>query len=130
MKPDFVNLPSTTEDQPISANQKILRLAKDVQLDKALYLRLVQKWREAVSGPILSNKAKQFNEQLPARVATTPPLIASAGWLWRLCNRHGIRELRLQGEKLSHSSPRVSSSQDPSLVSWANALTDAISPEA
>ena len=26
---------------------------------------------------------------------------ASKGWLWRFCKRHGIRELSLQGEKLS-----------------------------
>ena len=26
---------------------------------------------------------------------------ASRGWLWRFCNRHGIRQLSLQGEKVS-----------------------------
>ena len=34
-------------------------------------------------------------KQLPHRCT------ASSGWLWRFCNRHGIRGLRLQGEKLS-----------------------------
>ena len=29
------------------------------------------------------------------------PFNASRGWLWRFCQRHGIRHLSLQGEKLS-----------------------------
>ena len=32
---------------------------------------------------------------------SVPPFQASRGWLWRFCNRHGIRQLSLQGEKLS-----------------------------
>ncbi len=30
---------------------------------------------------------------------------ASDGWLWRFCRRHGIRQLMLQGEKLSADKP-------------------------
>ena len=69
------------EGQSISVNQKIMCLTKDVQLDEALYLQLVQKRSEGVpvSGPILRDKAKQFNEQLHAGEATTPPLTASTG---------------------------------------------------
>ena len=54
-----------------------------------------------MSGPILCEKARQFNEQLHADEATTPSFMASSGWLWRFCKRHGIRELCLQDEKLS-----------------------------
>ena len=31
--------------------------------------------------------------------------VASDGWLWRFCRRHGIRQLTLQGEKLSADKP-------------------------
>ena len=54
-----------------------------------------------ISGTILCEKAKQFNEQLHAQEATAPSFTASSGWLWHFCNQHGICGLRLQGEKLS-----------------------------
>lgn len=31
--------------------------------------------------------------------------VASDGWLWRFCRRHGIRQLSLQGEKLLADKP-------------------------
>ena len=94
---------STLESKSISGDRKVMRLANDEELDKALYLWFIQKRSIGMpmSGPILCEKAKQFNEQLHAEEATTPSFTASAGWLWRFCNRHGIRGLRLQGEKLS-----------------------------
>ena len=33
--------------------------------------------------------------------ASDKPFKASKGWVWRFCNRHGIRQLSLEGEKLS-----------------------------
>ena len=54
-----------------------------------------------ISGTILYEKAKQFNEQLHAQEATAPSFTASSGWLWHFCNQHGICGLRLQCEKLS-----------------------------
>ena len=80
-----------------------MHLAKDEELDRALYLWFVQQRSIGmpISGPILCEKAKQFNEQLHVQEATTPPFTVSSGWLWCFCNRHGIRGLRLQGEKLS-----------------------------
>ena len=77
----FHEFASTMEGQSISVNQNITRFAKDVQLDKALYFQLVQKRSEGVpvSEPILRDKAKQFNEQLHAGEATTPPLTAGTG---------------------------------------------------
>ena len=87
----------------MSGSRKVMRLAKDEQLDQALYLWFVQQRSVGmpISGPILREKAKQLNEQLHAEEATTPPFSASSGWLWRFCNRHGIRGLSLQREKLS-----------------------------
>ena len=94
---------STMESTCMSGSRKVMRLAKDEQLDQALYLWFVQQRSVGmpISGPILCEKAKQLSEQLHAEEATTPPFSASSGWLWRFCNRHGIRRLSLQGEKLS-----------------------------
>ena len=53
-----------------------MRLVKDEELEKALYMWYVQKrgsqWATA-------NKPKQLNDMLSC---TTPAFTASAGWLW------------------------------------------------
>lgn len=54
-----------------------------------------------MSGPLLKEKAAEFHERLHEGEINPPSFTASAGWLWRFCNRHGIRELSLQGEQLS-----------------------------
>ena len=36
-----------------------------------------------------------------------PPFQTSKGWLWRFCQRHGIRQLSLQGEKVSSDTSNV-----------------------
>ena len=53
-----------------------------------------------MSGVLLSEKATQFYEQLHPG-ASEKPFKASKGWVWWFCNRHGIRQLSLEGEKLS-----------------------------
>ena len=94
---------STLESKSMSGSQKVKCLAKDDELNQALYLWFVQKRGIGmhICGTILCAKAKQFNEQLHAQEATTSSFIASFGWLWRFCNRHGNCGLRLQDEKLS-----------------------------
>ena len=53
--------------------------------------------REPISGPLICEKALQFNEQL-----TGPKdFKVSSGWLNNFKSRHGIRELDIEGEKLS-----------------------------
>ncbi len=56
---------------------------------------------------MLQAKAVQLYKQLcEARSETGPgQFVASDGWLWRFCRRHGIRQLTLQGEKLSADKP-------------------------
>lgn len=52
---------------------------------------------EPISGPLICEKVLQFNEQL-----NEPKYFkASSGWFKNFKNRHGIRELDVQGEKLS-----------------------------
>ena len=74
---------STLESKSISGDRKVMRLAKDNELDQALYLWFVQKRSIGMpmSGPILCEKSKQFNEQLHADEATIPSFTASSGWL-------------------------------------------------
>ena len=49
-----------------------------------------------VSGPLLCEKVNQFHRQLHPEEEDS--FKASIGWLWRFCNRHGMR---LLGDKLS-----------------------------
>ena len=97
---------ATMENLDVSSKKrKVMRLAKDDRLDEALYLWFIQKRSQdmPVSGPILCEKATQLHEMLHKDDESTleAPFNASRGWLWRFCQRHGIRQLSLQGEKLS-----------------------------
>ena len=85
-----------------------MRLAHDDKLDQALFLWFVQKRSQnlPVSGPVLCEKALIMHAQSHAG-ESVPPFKASRGWLWRFCNRHGFRQLSLQGEKLSSATTAV-----------------------
>ena len=59
-------------------------------------------------GPILKAKAIDLYKKLTEARGESGPMkefVASDGWLWRFSKRHGIRELSLQGEKLSADKP-------------------------
>ena len=51
-----------------------------------------------MSGPMLCEKAVQLSSQLNGDEAK---FVASEGWKWRFCRRHGIRNLSVHGEKVS-----------------------------
>lgn len=74
----------------------------NILLALIVYLWFVQKRSESmpVSGPLLCEKANLFHQLLHSD-DEEPSFTASSGWLWRFCARHGIRQLSLQGEKLS-----------------------------
>lgn len=100
---------STMESMAMSKKgRKVMRLADDDRLDKAVYLWFAQKRSQdmPVSGPVLCEKAVQLHEQLHES-ESVPPFQASRGWLWRFCQRHGIRQLSLQGEKVSSDTSAV-----------------------
>ena len=63
---------------------------------------MVQKRSQGIpiTGPILREKAQLFHQQLHDDNSSSS-FEASTGWQWRFCQRHGIRQLSLQGEKLS-----------------------------
>lgn len=82
-----------------------MKLASNTNLDDAVYKWFTQKrcQGEPISSPILCEKAVQFNE----KIGGTSNFEASTGWLKRFKSRHGIRELQIQGEKLSADSLKI-----------------------
>ncbi|KRY38783.1 SWI/SNF-related matrix-associated actin-dependent regulator of chromatin subfamily E member 1 [Trichinella spiralis] len=55
---------------------------------------------QPISGPILQEKALAFSTKLDI-----DNFVANSGWLRNLKSRHGIRELKIHGEKLSADRP-------------------------
>ena len=92
----------------MSKKRKVMRLADDDKLDQALFLWFVQKRSQnlPVSGPVLCEKAAIMHAQIHAG-ESVPPFQGGRGWLWRFCNRDGVRQLSLQGEKLSSDTTAV-----------------------
>lgn len=86
-------------DMGIKKRAKTMRLGDDKKLDQALYLWFKQKRMEGVpvTSPLLCAKALQLSKTLNGE---TVKFHASEGWKWRFCQRHGIRQLFVQGEKL------------------------------
>ena len=82
-----------------SKKAKVMKLSTNDELDKAVYVWFKQKRMEGVpvSGPMLCEKAVQLNLLLGGEST----FVASPGWKWRFCRRHGIRNLSIHGEKLS-----------------------------
>lgn len=94
---------SSMEILSVSSKQrKIMRLAEDEKVDEALYLWYTQKRSQGipVTGPILREKAQMFHQQLHGDQPSSS-FHASTGWQWQFCQRHGIRQFSLQGDKLS-----------------------------
>ena len=96
-------------------SRKVMRQANDNALDEALYLWFVQQRSlgAPVSGPILCEKALQLNAKIHTQEDSTSSSAAdnnfkaSKGWLWRFCNRHGMKQLAIQGESLSSDTSAV-----------------------
>ena len=88
--------------------RKSLKLADDEQLDKALYTWFIQQRSTGapISGPLLQEKAKHFSTQLNTETVDRE-FKASTGWLEKFKTRHGIRNLSIQGEKLSAAEETV-----------------------
>ena len=88
--------------------RKSLKLANDERLDQALYTWFIQQRSTGtpISGPLLQEKAKHFSMQLNGESADHESFRASTGWLDKFKNRHGMRNLSIQG------------------VSWKNRIKD------
>lgn len=78
---------------------KTMKLGEGRELDQALYLWFKQKRMSGVPviGLLLCAKAMELGKSLKGETK----FCASEGWKWRFCKRYGIRQLSVQGEKLS-----------------------------
>ena len=96
------NFATMMDSLAMSKKRKVMRPADDDRLDQTLYLWFVQKRSQnvPVSGPVVCEKAVTMHAQIHAG-ESVPPFKDSRGWLWHFCNRHGVTQLSLQGEKLS-----------------------------
>ena len=80
----------------------IVRKANDEVFDNAMHLWFTQERLKGtpLSGTLVMEKARMLYSQLyPGK--SEDDFKASTGWLQRFKQRHGIRQLRLQGETLS-----------------------------
>lgn len=79
--------------------RKTMKKSTYEDLDKALleWFNNQRAQGTPINGPICAAKAKEFFNSL----GLEGPFEASSGWLTRFKQRHGIRELDIQGEKLS-----------------------------
>ncbi|XP_028966696.1 LOW QUALITY PROTEIN: jerky protein homolog-like [Galendromus occidentalis] len=87
-------------DRTRSINErKVMKTAKDEMLEAALYKWFVQKRTLGfpLSGFIICQKALELSQKLGGDLEFK----ASQGWLGKFKNRHGIRELEVQGERMS-----------------------------
>jgi len=87
---------STMDSADGAKKRKVMMDARDTNLDAALSTWFTQKRSlgEPISGPLLCEKALDLNEKLGG----LEDFKASSGWLNRFKSRHGIRELKIQGE--------------------------------
>ena len=78
------------------------------KLDKALYAWFIQQRSTGtpISGPLLQEKVKHFSTQLNTE-SGDHEFKASSGWLEKFKTWHGIRNLSIQGEKLSAAEETV-----------------------
>jgi len=92
-----------------NVKQKSMKLANDERLDQALYTWFIQQRLTVtpISGLLLQEKAKHFSTQLNGESADLESFKASTGWLDKFKNQHGIRNLSIQGEKLSAAEETV-----------------------
>ena len=94
---DFVD----TVDSSDGMQRKKARTANDPELDKAVFSWFVKE-RQAgtpISGPVLSMQAQKFHSQLHAD--NSGDFVASKGWLNRFQHRHGISQVKINGESRS-----------------------------
>ena len=96
-------------DMGVKRPAKVMKLGKDENLETALFVWFKQKREEGIpiTGAIMQAKARDLHKRLSEARSdgAVQEFTASSGWLWRFCQRHSIRQLSLQGEKLSADKP-------------------------
>ncbi|KRY38986.1 Jerky -like protein-like [Trichinella spiralis] len=93
---DFVSHMDTSSS---CSSRKLMKKTSNSALDSAIYMWFLQK--RALDEPI-QEKALAFSTKLGI-----DNFVVSSGWLRNLKSWHGIRELKIHGEKLSADSERA-----------------------
>ncbi|XP_070550400.1 jerky protein homolog-like [Ptychodera flava] len=93
-------------DTNVGVKRKIMKTAIDEALQKSVLTWFTQERRRGtlLAGQIITEKAKWFDEQLHGEQSQFK---ASTGWLKNFQQRHGIRQISVQGEKLSSNESKV-----------------------
>ena len=93
-------------DTPTSKRRKVMRSAADGKLETAVYTWFVQERSKGspISGPIIMEKAVMFDRMMNGPDTTFK---ATTGWFQRFKDRHGIRQLEVQGEALSADTSQI-----------------------
>ena len=93
---------STMETSSGAKKRRTMKKEGYEDVEKTTYLWFLQERSRGtpISGPIITEKALQFYRRLHGE-ASASDFKASQGWLDRFKRRHGIRQLRVVGEKLS-----------------------------
>lgn len=96
---EITTFASKLDSQEGCSQRKSMKIAAHDQLDEAVFKWFLQARSsgQPISGPLLCEKALLLNAKLGGDHTFT----ASQGWLAKFKNRHGIRQLDIQGEKLS-----------------------------
>lgn len=99
-KEKILNFKREMVDMGMKKKAKVMKVGDDQRLDQAVFVWFKQKRAEGVpiSGPLLCEKALELGKIIQGE---DTKFKASEGWKWRFCQRHGIRQLSFQGEKLS-----------------------------
>ena len=94
----------------VNEKRSIVRKADNPILDKALKLWFLQEWSEGIpiSGDMIREKAIILHEKIEETKEEKTKFTASAGFLFRFQQRHGIKQLSVQGEILSADSSSIS----------------------
>lgn len=93
---------STRETNSNSIKRKTLKEGTKEAVKRATYLWFLQERARGtpISGHIIAAKALQFNSMMQDE-KSLQTFKASLGWLDNFKRRHGIRQLKIVGEKLS-----------------------------
>ncbi|XP_051174284.1 jerky protein homolog-like [Leptopilina boulardi] len=92
----ILNYKVKIDSQDGSINRKPMKDPPNKLLEDAVYSWFLQKrpTGQPISGPLLREKALDLNKKLGGSAS----FLASNGWLLKFKNRHGIRELEIQGD--------------------------------
>lgn len=98
-KDKIIQFASSSDSAKGLSKRKAMKMSTYAELDEAMLQWFQQKRAEGtqVSGPICAKQAQFFFTAL----GLEGDFNASSGWLTRFKQRHGIREIAVQGEKLS-----------------------------